>query len=198
MEHLPATEMATSLVSDEELAERATAGDQQAFGVLAERYSEKLKRYGRKFLRDPEDIEDLIQDVFIRAYQNLKSFDTKLRFSPWLYRIAHNAFVNELRKKSRAPFFAIDFDTLVSHPVAEEDSQRDAERREAKELADAGLGELAPKYREVLLLYYEEGLSYKEIADVLLVPVGTVSVRLKRAKEALVQVYARMNITYEF
>ncbi len=184
--------------TDEELAARAVEGDQEAFGALVERYGAKLKRYGRKFLRDPEDIEDLVQEVFIRAYRNLRGFDTGLRFSPWIYRIAHNTFVNELRRRSRAPFFSIDFDTLLTHPVAEEGAQDHAEKREAKELADAGLGELSPKYREILLLYYEEGLSYKEIADVLTVPVGTVSVRLKRAKESLAAVYARMNITYEF
>jgi RNA polymerase sigma-70 factor (ECF subfamily) len=62
-------------LTDEEIAVRVQKGDTQAFGVLVERYEEKLKRYGRKFLSSIEDREDLVQDIFIRAYQNLQSFD---------------------------------------------------------------------------------------------------------------------------
>jgi RNA polymerase sigma-70 factor (ECF subfamily) len=184
--------------TDESLATRTQDGDREAFGLLVERYEEKLSRYGRKFIRVDEDIEDVVQEVFIKAYRNIRSFNTSQRFSPWIYRIAHNAFVNELRRKSRNPFFAMDFDSLISHPQSPDTAELPAQNREMKELVEKGLGALPANYREVLLLFYEEELSYKEIADVLQVPIGTVGVRVKRAKEALAKAYATMNIKYDF
>src|SRR6185369_16155577 len=80
--------------SDEQIVEEVQKGDTDAFGVLVERFEPKLLRYGRKFLATEEDIEDIAQDVFLSAYKNIQSVDTSLKFSPWIYRIAHNAFAN--------------------------------------------------------------------------------------------------------
>lgn len=184
--------------TDEALALRTQEGDAVAFGVLVERYEQKLSRYGTRFLKRDEDIEDMLQDIFIKAYRNIQSFKSEQRFSPWLYRIAHNTFVNEIRRKSRVPFVFVDFDTLLSHPRATEETEQKAEAREMKEMVQKGLDAISEKHREVLILFYEQELSYKEIADVLQVPLGTVGVRMQRAKKALVQAYAKMNIQYEF
>lgn len=179
-----------SPVSDEEIARRVQAGDKEVFGILVDRYEEKLMRYGRKFLSRHEDIQDIVQDVFVSTYQNIQSFDTLQRFSPWVYRIAHNAFVNSLRKNERAPLL-IDFDTLISHPVYEDPVQSERERKDIRVMLDRGLLKLTAKYREVLVLHYFEDLAYKDIAEVLQVPVGTVGIRLKRAKDALQKVLDR-------
>lgn len=170
--------------TDEQLAARVQAGEKDAFGEIVDRYEEKLLRYGRKFLSRQEDIEDIVQDAFVSAYQNMQSFDTAQRLSPWLYRIAHNAFVNALRRTSRAPI-AVDWDALVSHPAYDDPAEGERDQRDMRALLDRGLERLAPKYREVLALYYFEELSYKDIAEVLRVPQGTVGIRLMRAKEAL-------------
>jgi RNA polymerase sigma-70 factor (ECF subfamily) len=172
-------------MTDEELAMAVQAGNPDMFGPLLERYEEKLLRYGRKFLREPEDIRDIVQDVLVSAYQNIQSFDAGQRFSPWIYRIAHNAFVNELRRKSRNPLVYVDFDTFLAHPAYEDPMVREREQAEVRAMIEKSLENLDYKYREVLILYYLEDLSYKDIADVLEVPQGTVGVRLKRAKAAL-------------
>jgi RNA polymerase sigma-70 factor (ECF subfamily) len=192
------SDTAASPLTDEQLAERVQKGDADSFGQLMERYEPKLMRYGRKFLSEHEDITDIVQEVFINTYRNIQSFDVGQRFSPWIYRIAHNGFVNAIRKKSRTPFFAVDFDSFVSHPIAPEESHSEAETNEMKQMVEKGLEGIASKYREIVILYYLEELSYKEIADVLQVPTGTVGIRLRRAKEALKKVYKEMNITYEF
>jgi RNA polymerase sigma-70 factor (ECF subfamily) len=83
-------------LTDEQIAVRVQSGEQELFGALMERYEPKLSRYGRKFLASPDNIDDIVQDVFISAYQNIQSFDLTRRFSPWIYRIAHNAYVNAL------------------------------------------------------------------------------------------------------
>ena len=175
--------------SDEALAKLVQDGDQNYFGILVERYEAKLLRYGRKFLSRTEDIEDIVQEVFINCYQNLQSFDTTQKFSPWIYRIAHNAFVNGLRKQKRSPLVFVDFDTLIAHPAYEDPLPREREAAEIKQMIEKSLESLKPKYREVLVLYFLEELSYKEIADIIKVPTGTVGIRLKRAKEALKQSY---------
>src|SRR6185369_3065497 len=127
---------------------------------LMERYEDKLLRYGRKFLRTPEDIEDIVQDVFLSAYQNLQSFDVSQKFSPWIYRIAHNAFVNALRKKSRNPLVYVDFDTFLAHPAYDDPAVREREQKDIQAMLERVINELDYKYREVLILYYQEDLSY--------------------------------------
>ena len=166
-------------------------------GELVERYEQKLLRYGRKFLPREEDIEDIVQDVFISSYQNIKSFDTSRRFSPWIYQIAHNAFVNALRRHSKTPLTMPDFDTFISYHIEETPKDVEREHREMRALIEKGLDKLSPKSREILVLFYLEEFAYQEIADILQVPMGTVGVRLKRAREQLRQVYERMNLTPE-
>ncbi len=171
--------------TDEEIAAQVQRGDTEPFRELAERYETKITRYARRFLSHNQDIEDLVQDVFIKAYENIQSFNTKMKFSPWLYRIAHNEFVNALRKKSRLPLYSFDFDTLLPHPLAKETADDKANEREIKNTLDKWLNKLSPKYREPLVLYYFEELGYQEIAEVLHIPVSTVGVRLNRGKNIL-------------
>ena len=174
-----------SQLNDEELATLVHGKNEEAFGVLMSRYQPKLLRYGRKFLSREAPIEDAVQETFIKTYENIQSFDTTRAFSPWIYRIAHNAFVNVLRSDSRAPFIAIDLDTVSSHAAFEIDPAADEEREQARSTVEHGLRALTPAYREVIILYHIEQLSYQEIADVLRVPIGTVGIRLHRAREAL-------------
>lgn len=169
-------------MTDEALACAVQAGDSSALASLMERFIPRLTRYGTRYLARGEDIEDVIQDVFLKAYENIQSYDSHYRFSPWIYRIAHNAFVNVLRKQSKRSFEFFDFDTLISplrHP------EEDTEVLHMSESLEKSLSTLSPRYREVIILHYYEHFSYEEIADVLHVPIGTVGIRLRRAKEVL-------------
>ncbi len=177
-------------LSDEQIVERVQRGDVDAFGELVDRYEQKLLRYGTKFLARSEDIQDIVQDVFVNAYQSIQGFDTSLRVSPWLYRIAHNEFVNALRKNGRTAF-VLDFDAFVAHHVYEDPAENERDIKDMRAMLDKGLEKLAPKYREILTLHYFEDFAYKDIADVLQVPMGTVSIRMKRAKEALQEVISK-------
>lgn len=183
----------TEIETDEMIAAAVQKGDTEIFGGLVRRYEKKLLRYGTKFLSNQGDIENIVQDVFLSAYQNIKGFDTRQRFSPWIYRIAHNAFVNELRKTTRRPLLPFDFDELVSYTVYEDPVTEGREKNEMLAMINQSIEKVSPKYKEVLILHYVEGLSCKDIADVIQVPIGTVCVRLKRAKEA---VRAQLKTTY--
>jgi len=92
--------MEISEKTDEEIALMVQQGDIQAFGMLVDRYERKIKRYAKKFISSAEDAKDLAQEVFMKAYANIQSFNAERRFSPWIYRIAHNEFVNALKKKT--------------------------------------------------------------------------------------------------
>ncbi len=174
------------LISDEELVKRVQRGEKEQFTVLFDRYEAKMLRYGRRFLFNYTDIEDAVQEVFIKTYQNIRSFNPKWSFSTWIYRIAHNTFINVIRKKGREPIAFLDFDTFLQFAVPETISRSDIETlAEKQELVSENLATLDPKYREPIILYYFEQKSYQEIADILRIPVATVGVRLKRARELL-------------
>jgi len=183
--------------TDEEIALLVQKGDKEAFGVLIERYEKKIIRYGRKFLNNSADIEDLVQEVFIKTYININGFNTSKRFSPWIYRIAHNEFVNALKKKKSERLHFIDGDTVFPHIASKERADKETDERELRELLDKGLDHLDNKYREPLLFFYMEGMSYKDIADILQIPVSTVGVRVNRGKTALQKIYKKLNLSYE-
>jgi RNA polymerase sigma-70 factor (ECF subfamily) len=172
--------------TDEAIALKVQGGDGEAFGELLDRYQAKLSRYARKFLLDPDDAKDIVQDIFIKSYQNIQSFDASRRFSPWIYRIAHNEFVNALKKRaSRRTVFTIDFDTLFPHLAATDTADSSALERDTRATLERYLDKISPKYREPLVLYYLEGMDYKEISEILQIPVSTVGVRLARGRTAL-------------
>ncbi len=175
--------------TDEEIALHVQQGNAHAFGTLVERYEPKMMRYAKKFLFGYDDAGDVVQEVFIKAYTNIQSFDVKRPFSPWLYRIAHNEFINAIKKQAREPLPFFDADTLFPHPVAFEQTDTSATERELKETLDTSLSQLDPKYREPLVLYYYEEMDYEQIAEIMHIPISTVGVRLKRGRDALQKIY---------
>ncbi len=175
----------TTPLTDEQLAILVQQGDKEKFGLLVDRYQQKLLRYGKRFLYEHNNVDDIVQDTFIRAYQNIQSFDASQKFSPWIYRIAHNMFINAIKKHSRNPLYFFDLDTIMPHIVYEDTAITEREHAELKKVVDKGLSLLGQNYREIIVLYYYEELGYKEIADILHIPVGTVGIRLQRAKQQL-------------
>lgn len=181
--------------ADEDIAKRVQAGDTEAFGELVQRYEAKLKRYGYRFLSSREHIEDIVQNVFLSAYVNFRSFDLERRFSPWIYRIAHNAFVNALKRREREPLPFFDPDVLFPHPVAAQRPDRDLEIKQTRELLDKLLNELDVKYREPLVLFYFQELDYNEISEIMHLPVSTVGVRISRGRAKLTKLATERGVT---
>jgi RNA polymerase sigma-70 factor (ECF subfamily) len=172
--------------NDEKIAFLVQSGQIEFFGILIKRYEDKIERYSRKFLSDKEDINDVVQNVFLKAYENIQSFDIKRKFSSWLYRIAHNELVNVLKKKKKSPLLFFDLDVFFPQKFHTDSSvEREIDRQKAKEIIDKCLDKLAIKYREPIILFYFEELSYKEIADIMKIPISTVGIRIKRAKDIM-------------
>ncbi len=170
--------------TDEELVGLVLKNKTEAFDILAKRYEKKLLRYGRRFLCNYENIEDVVQDVFIKVYINIKSFDLSKKFSPWIYRIAHNEFINIIKKKKKEPFLFFEADVIFSF-AGKDNFLKDIEIREEKEEIEKYLSKLKVKYREPIVLYYFEEKDYQEISDILKIPVSTVGIRLKRGRSEI-------------
>lgn len=180
-------------LSDEELAVLVQNGNNAQFDALIDRYEPKIARYAHKFLIEGDDAKDAVQDVFIKVYANIKDFDVSRRFSPWIYRIAHNEFVNIIKKRSRYPLVSLDADVIFPFLSSDDSADQNINKEEIKNTIDESLKDIPPKYREPLVLYYFEDLDYKQIADVMRIPVATVGVRLRRGKIILKNILQNKN-----
>lgn len=177
------------MLNDEEIVALVQNGDQNAYGEIMKRYEAKMKRYATRFFREKEEITDLVQDVFVKAYVNIQSFDKSQRFSPWIYRIAHNEFVNKIAWKSIRNFVQIDGDELLPLTLAApENVMREAVKSDEKNIMEKYLSELPDKYKTPIIMFYYEDLSYDEISEILQIPPNTVGVRIKRAKDKLKEI----------
>ncbi len=183
---------------DEIIAALVQSGKSDFFGILINRYQEKMMRYAKKFLSNDDDKKDIVQEIFIKAYVNIKSFDAKRKFSSWLYRIAHNELVNNLKKKNKSFLPILDLDTFFpQHGYSNNNVNEKIDRKNTMELIDKCFNELDTKYKEPIILYYLENLSYKEIADVMSIPVSTVGIRIKRAKKIMKSIFEKKGYKYE-
>lgn len=177
--------------SDEELAQKTTE-DKNAFNPLVEKYSEKIRRYIARVIGNWDEAEDLTQDVFTKAYENINSFNPKLKFSSWLYRIAHNESVNFIKKHYR--FRQVEFKEEIKNKLLVDENILDKilDKDNAK-LINKGLYQLKTSDREILELYYFENKKYLEIADILEMSVNSVGPKIKRAKDKLKKILKEKN-----
>lgn len=172
---------------DEDLVRMALA-DQDNFVFIIRRYSQKLSRYIRRLTAiSAEDAEDILQEVFIKVYKNLNDFDLDLKFSSWIYRIAHNEVISHHRKRQARPQgHSIGLDDAAARSLASDlDIARGADKRLLKEKISRILERLDEKHREVIVLKYFEEKSYEEISDIIKRPAGTVASLLNKAKQKL-------------
>lgn len=169
-----------SSLSDEELVRRVCADDQELYGELVKRYQAKLLRYAGYFLTDWASAEDVVQESFLKAFVNLRGFNTQRKFSSWLYRIVHNEAINRLKKERRVVYPKESFwDNLVGRDPS---PLEEASRSDLSERVRRCLGKLPTAYQAPLALYYLEEQSYQEISDTLRLPIGTVGTRIRRGR----------------
>ena len=171
---------------------RALEGSSDAYHQLVRRYERPLLSVIRRMISDPQVAEDLAQEVFLKAFRNLKRYDPRRKLSSWLFKIAHNATIDHLRRRrlSTVPLEIQDRDGDESwdvHPAPEEEEpDQVAERSEVMRGLSRALGRLKPHYREILLLRFQQGLAYHEIAEVTGQKMGTVKIQLHRARKRLI------------
>jgi RNA polymerase sigma factor (sigma-70 family) len=180
-----------SSVEDSALIERAKIGDEEAFKIIFHKYQRALRFHITRMVQDKEAIDDLVQDIFLKAFTNLASYNTSFAFSTWLYRIATNHTIDYLRKKKLNTF-------SINEPLSTKDGEMSIELPDYTTQADSlilneqrnkvineALESLPEKYRLVIEMRHMEEKSYQEISEALDVPLGTVKAHIFRARELL-------------
>ncbi len=195
--------MDTSVPSDQALAAQAAAGRQSAFRELLSRYEKPVFALVYRMVRDRALAEDLAQETFIRAFSAIGSYNPRYKFSSWIFKIANNLTIDHLRRKR--------LDTVsihgAPHAVTEDEQARTSldlespderpdtyvENRELGSEIEAAIGQLRPEYKSVTILRHVEGYSYKEIAEIMELPLGTVKTYIHRARLELQEALSHLD-----
>lgn len=197
-----------SICSDEDLLTRFCKGQKEAFGILVRRYERELYGYLRRYLGDSSLAEDVFQNTFVQLFVKSNQYEPGRPVRPWLYTIATNQAIDALRRNGRHQAVSLDqqreegFDGEI-HNLLETLEGRDpgpldlAQGAERRERVRASVNKLPDFLRQVLILAYYQGLKYREIADVLEIPVGTVKSRLHAALVKLQESWSASTSLFE-
>jgi RNA polymerase sigma factor (sigma-70 family) len=176
---------------DATLIKRALDGDQKAFKRLRQKYYDAIYNAIYRMIRDKEEVTDLTQEAFIKAFTSLASFNDEYAFSTWLFKIATNNSIDYIRRK-RLQTFSIDkpieskdSDYTFEIPDSTYEADSDLISNQRKKLLDDAIASLPHRYRQVIILRHVDEKEYQEIAELLKLPLGTVKAHIFRARELL-------------
>ncbi|MDB4894064.1 MAG: polymerase ECF-type sigma factor [Firmicutes bacterium] len=188
---------------DELLVERAKRGDVQAFEQLISQYEKKVFNTAYRLTGNYEDAADVAQEAFLRAYSSIPEFRGDSSFATWLFRIVHNACLDELRKRKRQRATSLDetvagedgeMDRQLAVADASDGPEQALERVEVQRTVQESISALDEEYRLVVVMRDIQGYSYNEIADALGINLGTVKSRLNRARNALKEMFGSLEL----
>jgi RNA polymerase sigma-70 factor (ECF subfamily) len=168
-------------VEDRDLIAQARRDNVEAYNLLVSRWEKRIFNYLLRLVKNREDAQDLAQDVFIKAHQNLRRLEDTSRFAPWLYRIAHNEAYSLLRKNRPET----DMDAMQHEPWIEPGPGRRMLPIEVSLAVERALKRLSNEQREAVVLKIYQGFKFEEMADILGCPVSTVKSRLYTALDLL-------------
>lgn len=182
--------------TDEELAIMAE-GNIAVFEELISRYEKKLMRYIARIANfSNEENEEVLQEIFIKVWKNINSFSSDLKFSSWIYRIAHNETISIYRKaKSRGISDQVELNDELFLP-SKIDFVKELDDKISSHNIQNVLLEMDTKSREILVLKFLEEQSYEEISDILKLPMGTIATRINRAKEKFRGILSKLKIKF--
>lgn len=176
---------------DTSLIQQALAGDQSAFSRLRQKYHDAIFNLIYRMIREKDEVEDLTQEAFIKAFASLATFNSEYAFSTWLYKIATNNCIDYIRRK-KLQTFSIDkpieskeSDFSFELPDSTYAPDKEMILSQRKKFLDDAINSLPQKYRQVIIMRHQEELEYQEIAQILKLPLGTVKAHIFRAREML-------------
>lgn len=169
--------------SDREIVAKILHGDIQAFAIVVKNTEKLVSQIVRKMTSNEDDQKDLVQDIYLKVYQNLQLFRFKSKLSTWIANIAYNTTINYLQKK-KIPIIEMEA-TMEGNIVITENPELETIRTEAAEILDAAIAKLPPLYKTLITLYHLEELPNKEISEITQLPEGTIKNYLYRARKIL-------------
>lgn len=186
-------------LTDGELISKAIRGREDGFEELVRRYQRPITGYVFRMLGDYEFALDVTQEVFIKVYNSLERYSSEYKFSTWLYRIAHNAAIDHMRRNSVNPQSleteSADGTYQLQIESPNPSPEQDRERSEWRTEIDEVIKRLPTAYRELILLRHSQDQSYDEIAEITGLPLGTVKNRLFRAREMMREIFIERGFT---
>lgn len=188
--------MQPAALEDADLVRESLEGNQLSFQLLVERYQERMFAVVRHYVRSAVEVEDVVQETFLKCFRKLSSFQHNSSFSTWLYRIAVNTALDYVKRRGRSPVTAVEDPEVVGESAPHADVRPPDARLESEEIATItrevldGLPEI---FRTVLILREFEEMPYQEMADVLGISIGTVESRLFRARARFRERLARLH-----
>ena len=191
--------MNVAAFTDRDLVATAVSGAEGSFEELVRRYQRPISAYVYRMVGNYESALDLTQEIFIKVYSSLDRYRSEFKFSTWIYKIAHNAAVDHLRRTTTRE------QSLVAGPEGDQfdlpiesgrlSPEQESERRERRGEIETVVRALPANYRELIILRHSQDLSYEEIVEVTGLPLGTVKNRLFRAREMMRQQFVEKGIT---
>jgi RNA polymerase sigma-70 factor (ECF subfamily) len=169
-------------LSDEKLVDLVRNQDQELYTYIVKRYQEKLLRYANYLVSDDQTSQDIVQTAFVKAFQNLKGFNPKKKFSSWIYRIVHNESINALKKNHKLVNLKADHWHQIS---SDQNIEAEFDTKQTKEMVKKSLDKLPMKYKAPMTLFYLQDKSYEDTSDILKTPIGTIGTRINRGKKLL-------------
>jgi RNA polymerase sigma-70 factor (ECF subfamily) len=173
---------------------QALAGSESAFEQIVRRYQRPIVNLIARITNDPAQAEDLAQETFVKAFRNLAAFDSTRRFSSWIFRIAHNTAIDALRRHAAGAAVSLDADTpdaeAARRRLASPPAPDPVERAALGRALERALARVRPEYRSAMVLRYDEGLSFEEIAHVMGTPATTARTYVHRARKELSRLLA--------
>ncbi|MFC2085873.1 sigma-70 family RNA polymerase sigma factor [Bacteroidota bacterium] len=191
MDDTPTKTPSASSQQDHALVQEALEGRQAAFSELMEKYRNPIHHHIYRMVRDKGQVEDLVQEIFIKAFSSLSSYSSNYAFSTWLYKIATNHTIDFLRRKKLStlsidqPMKTKDGELEYELPDTTYRPDRYVVEDQRRELIQEAIDSLPPKYYRVIVLRHQQERSYEEIAEELDLPLGTVKAHIFRARELL-------------
>ncbi|HZI46490.1 MAG TPA: sigma-70 family RNA polymerase sigma factor [Pyrinomonadaceae bacterium] len=186
-----------NVLADSELVQSTLSGRESGFEELVRRYQRPIAAYVYRMVGDYDAALDLTQEVFIKVYASLSRYRPEFKFSTWIYKIAHNAAIDHLRRHATREAIANSETDRVEVTIETRrlSPEQESERTERCSEIETVVQLLPPPYRELILLRHSQDLSYEEIAEVTGLPLGTVKNRLFRAREAMREQLMQRGIT---
>ena len=177
---------------DQELVERAQQGDTKAFEILVAKYNRRLGRLLSRFIKDEHEVNDVVQELFIKAYRALPNFRGDSAFYTWLYRISINTAKNFLSNNNKRPIMSSEITNgdgevmdVVEQVADNLTPEAELMNKQILQTVESAVAKLPEDLRRAITLREMDGLSYEEIAEVMQCPIGTVRSRIFRAREVI-------------
>lgn len=186
-------------IKEDTVIQRILGGEKELYEILVRRNNQKIYRVIRGYLKEESEIEDVMQNSYIKAYTNLHQFNLQSQFSTWLIRIAINESLAELKKKGKTLHLnsqSSDDDFILKLPDHKQlNPQEKMAQKEAKQLLENAIDQLELKYRTVYIMKEVEEMSLKEIASILGISLANTKIRLHRAKDMLKEILYNLSNT---